>query len=112
MVTQQELDELATRITDATTTIQDEVASLETQINEGKSGNELDLTNLKAAVGTLEGIEPPKVGTETKEAAPTNADGTVVEHTEHPIVAAARANLADAERAARQKAEDEARANV
>ena len=55
MVTQQELDDLATRISDATNVIRDEVSALETQIKEGKSGNELDLTGLKASVGNLEG---------------------------------------------------------
>lgn len=128
MVTQQELDDLATRISDATNVIRDEVSALETQIKEGKSGNELDLTGLKASVGNLEGIEPPKGNPEQsvdtpsslQGAAPTKADGTAVEHTEDPEVAKARANLAAAEEAARnkeqqtpqQQAEDAARSNV
>lgn len=115
MVTQQELDELATQITDATTNIQDEISGLEKQISEGTAANDLDLTGLKSAAGALTAIETPtsqavQSSQSIEGVAPTNPDGTATEHTEDPDVAAARTNLIKVEEEAKKKeAEDAAR---
>lgn len=101
-VTQEDLDNLATEVGDVKTaldagmaTVQTELDALETQIQEGKPSNELDLTGLKSAVADL-GSDVTKVG-ELKPtpsnptpsgAAPTNADGTAAENETDPQKAA------------------------
>ena len=83
MVTQADLDALASRLESAVSSVKTEIEGLEKQISEGKESNELDLTGLNQAASDLEGLEVPS-DTGGTEAAPTNADGTAAENTTDP----------------------------
>lgn len=97
--------------------LQAEVDSLQAQINEGKTGKELNLQPLSEAIDqlkphadALKGVTPDNIPAAaasstasstaatpaSQEAAPTKPDGTAVENTTDPAVAAEQASSGSA----------------
>lgn len=106
MATQAEVDKLVTDVKQiltnlgtAKTNIEERFSALEQALSEGKTGSDVDITGLKTAVGELgtpttelEDLQPvAATPTPPSTAAPTQPDGTAVEHTTDPTVAAAQA---------------------